>query len=732
MDSEKDAARGLALTTGPAQGVADVHNVGRTLRTGPIRAIGLARIGLTRIGGGQRPGSIASPRLPGAVRGLPAQAERIAEQAPEQGEGPQDEEVDKRQNDTRDGLAEALDEGREGGGERHVAWNVPRSVGLSNGPRRASSPARDPGAPYSSLETLLEEGPPMWIARSRQLLAPLLLVLVAAALWRGTWDAGWISEDAAVVRHLTQHGGLGDWFDSQYGMRSILFWRPLVSTTLVLQLDLFGPDPTALRIFNALCHLSGALITMRLARALGCGGWASLVAALLALTFPYQGGTVTWIVGRVDSLCWPLVVGAGLCVARGRARLGLLCAFAAVASKEIGVAAAPLAVAIALWSGAESERVAKIRRAARWTILGVLVALFWRGLALGEAIGGYPGEKDYSDPVGNLVDGFLVLGPLAFALPFAIALGRGAHILRGGPIGIGAVASAAALVPLIPLLRNGVQPEHLRWLLIPDGLLCLAWAGCCARAPWLREPVRIVPMGVLLAGSLILVGTRYAQARTSVLTWAAAADQVEAFVAPLAARSAAGAPDELPLLALNVPRRDVTNTAYTLHLGLPEHFRPPLAELGRSIWPWRPTYGNVRLDPPGSVQDGLFDPALQLGTLDVEGPRALTIEGIDTRGTRWKVSGDGLSLVLMTELGYEFAPLPPANADGTGYSLETLLGAVGATELWRTLAFVSDFGSRRALFTFVTRDGRSSTWIDLRWDDATVAALVSELTKGRR
>ncbi|QDU84896.1 hypothetical protein Pla163_20140 [Planctomycetes bacterium Pla163] len=572
----------------------------------------------------------------------------------------------------------------------------------------------------------------MWIARSRHLIAPLVLVLVAACLWRGTWSAGWISEDAAVVRHLGQHGGLGDWFDSQYGMRSILFWRPLVSTTLALQLDLFGPDPTALRLFNALCHLGGALVLMRLARALGCGAWASLVAGLLALTFPHQGGTVTWIVGRVDALCWPLVVGAGLCVARGRPRLAFLCAFAAVATKEMGVAAAPLAVAIALWSGVDSERLAGLRKAALWAVLGTVVALVWRAFALGEVIGGYPGEKDYSDPLGNLVDGFLVLGPIAFSLPFAIGLGLGAHVLRGGSIKIGAAASAAALVPLIPLLRTGVQPEHLRWLLVPDGLLCLAWAGCSARAPWLREPVRAVPMGVLLAGSLFLVGTRYAQARTSVVTWAAAADQVEAFVAPLATLSRTGDPNGMPLLALDVPRLDATNTAYTLHLGLPEHFRPPLAPLGRAIWPWRPVYGNLRLDPPGSAVDGVFDPSRSPGTLVVDGPRELGIQGIDTHGTHWKVAGEGLSIVLATELGYELAPLPAPSADPGGYTLEALLGAAGATELWRTLAFVSDFGSRRALFTFVTRDGRSSHWIDLRWDDATVAALVDELTKGAR
>lgn len=565
-----------------------------------------------------------------------------------------------------------------------------------------------------------------------RLLLPALLVLVGLLLWRGTWEAGWISEDASVVRHLSEHGGLADWWQSQYGMHAIAFWRPLVSTTLWAQIEVFGPDPLPLRAFNALCQVVAALLMFRLARRLGCRTWGSLAAALLTLTFPHQGGTVTWIVGRVDSLCWPLMLGALLGVASGRARTAALCAVLALATKEMAVALAPAAIAVARTWPREQER-EQVRRAERWVLVALAATWLWRWFAVGEFVGGYPGRIDFSEPFSSLAAGFVVLGPVAFVLPFAAVLGRAGDVVVARPIAVGLVGAAAALFVLMPLLTEGMNAEHRRWLAVPDGLVCLAWAGCCGRAPWTREAPRVLPVLALLLGSFALIGVRFAQARDSVTTWAAAAGQVQAFVARAeASRDALDvAPSPVPLLVGDVPRLDTTNRAYTLHLGLTDHFRPPLGASPRPLWPWRSIYGVTRIDPPASgpgahLDPPLFDPLEHTGTLEVEGPRELFIEGTDTKRARWVSDEPNLAVVLMTELGHEYAPLRRPEADG--YSPERLFGSVGATELWRTLVFASDFGSRRAYFAFVTPDGRASDWIHVHWDEATVAALSSVLT----
>jgi hypothetical protein len=102
--------RGSALPTRAAQGDGPIGGV--LFVRGPIGGCRMARRSVVP-GPIQLSGAITRPGLPGAVVGAAAQTERVAEQARDQGERAQDEEVDQREDDARDGFAEALDEGCE-------------------------------------------------------------------------------------------------------------------------------------------------------------------------------------------------------------------------------------------------------------------------------------------------------------------------------------------------------------------------------------------------------------------------------------------------------------------------------------------------------------------------------------------------------------------------------------------------------------------------------------------
>jgi hypothetical protein len=556
----------------------------------------------------------------------------------------------------------------------------------------------------------------------------VLLGLCAAFLWSGALATGWISEDASVVRHVASHGGLADWFDAQYGMSSIRFWRPLVSTSYELQLALHGPDPAALRLANLAAHFAGALLLALLARALGCGDVGALVAGLAALLFPHQGGTAIWIVGRVDAFAWPLVVAAALAAAHGRAVLVGLFVLLALATKEVGAAAVPMAAAAAVLAPDLAPRLR--RRALVAALVGGALAVGWRALALGTLVGGYPGTSPFAAPFASLQHGFTALGTLPVVMAFTGLLALlGRSYVRAGVI-VGGVGCLAALAIVSPLLAQGVpRPEHLRWMVVADGCLCLMGGALVGRlARCVGDPVRLVPAAgatLLLAAACVWRGL---DARADVLSWSRAGAEAEAFASGLDAAVRAEAPRPEPVFAVDVPRLDTLGRAYTLHLGLADRFRAPLADPApREVWPWRPLHASTpELPPPAPVRGGLWRPEEAGAVLAHVGPAALVLRGADSGGVRFAFAdpalGVGARVVLVTEVGYDMAPLVAREG---GWSAEDLLGATGATELWRTLLLASDFGARRALFALVAADGRSTALVPIEFDDATVAVLAS-------
>lgn len=224
------------------------------------------------------------------------------------------------------------------------------------------------------------------------LTALLVGLAVAWPVW-GLLGAGLISDDGPVLAYVHAHGPFADWFQTEYDARFFRFWRPLVTTTLDVQAALTGTAPVPLRLFNVLGLFVAALAAVKLARQLGASGAGALLVGILVAWFPYQGGTVVWIVGRVDSQCVPLALLALVAVLAGRAGWACLALFLALATKEVAIAVVP--AAFALVAARRALRSDAGAASARGPLVGLVVTaavvLVWRRLALGEWVGGYPG-----------------------------------------------------------------------------------------------------------------------------------------------------------------------------------------------------------------------------------------------------------------------------------------------------------------------------------------------------
>jgi hypothetical protein len=580
---------------------------------------------------------------------------------------------------------------------------------------------------------------PWWIAA----LAVALLSFV------GTFGAGLISEDAAALRWVHEHGALADWCSSEYDLRSVLFWRPLVTTTLGVQQALTGTAVEPLRLFNVGCHALTALLAGLLALRLGGGRVGALVASLLAALFPYSGGTVVWIVGRVDAQCAPLVLGALLFALDGAFVGAFVIGFLALATKEIAFVLPAWGLLLACGRG-DSPRAAL--RVALPLALALCCALLARRAALGVWLGGYPDQalewQAAPRSLLALARALWPLGGLALAA-LVVALAR----RREGARAILACLACAlvAAAPLVHVLNSGtVAPEHRRTLLVPALALALA-AGARAQALFaLFDPAARRALG--LGVGLPLLAALAWLAQRDVRSWVAAGRAAEAWTGSRRVELAEVAADATPALHAGAPRLNERGDAYVLHWGVADRFLDPFPRASRELWPWRPVFDAAHAQRAWmrGVRGELLLPerapagpelALRLVDADAEvvalrlderlwvepsvqrspPPR---IELVDP-GTAW------IEVLLSTDLGYQSAPVAQFAQTGAASLREILLAPVGGGGLllWQVLAQSADLGSTRAFLELrahasaqAAAAGASpaavSRWIALEWNSA--------------
>jgi hypothetical protein len=435
----------------------------------------------------------------------------------------------------------------------------------------------------------------------RTALGALPALLLAGLLSSGTSGAGLISDDGAALGYVERAGPFADVLGPQYGLEAIRFWRPWVTASLGLQLESTGVDPSPLRLFNLSCLGLACLLACALGARVGGHLWAGPLAALAVATFAFQGGTITWVVGRVDSQCLPGVLLALWGAVARRPSWALLGLLAACGTKEMGFVAAPAATVL-LWIAGRGPGQALAQAGPLW--IGTAVLLAVRRVALGEWVGGYAVSQDF--PVGALPRVALDLiasSWRAHAAVLAVALA----LRFAGRAPLRALAGAWLLflgagVLLAPLVADGgLAPEHRRWLCLPEALLWIGATGLWRRrAPAVRaEPdarrIRFQPAVGMAVGVLLLACAEQGwRGRADTLRWAAAGELAEQHVVRTRRALEEQAPSPLPVWDATPPRTNADGTAYVLHWGFADRFRAPFPVAHRPVWPWRPIWGHLR------------------------------------------------------------------------------------------------------------------------------------------
>lgn len=627
-------------------------------------------------------------------------------------------------------------------------------------PQIAAGPACDrPSIPGTGQKRAFPGWARAWLSLA------LCLGFCAWIHW-GSLNAPLVSEDGAALGYVHRQPLLSDWNSAQYDLRTVRFWRPWMTASLDLQEAWTGTDPAALRSFNWFCAgltLLGLLAALRRA---GVGVLGCLLAGLFWATFPYQGGTVTWIVGRVDCLCLPALAWAAWAGAAGRPWILCLCVLWAFGTKESGLIAVPLAGALALASGWSPRQTLGLLLPASRLLVGLLIC---RWVFLGTWMGGYLAAPRVSplawlDSLPSLVQadpwasGLLVLAPLL-----------GWFCCRNlGALWASLVAGLGLLL-LLPMLAGGpLGLEHRRWWAVPElavslglGLALAPGRGALAgRAtgpggpaagapgPALSPALDRIRLSLALVLSLAILW-RAGLARADVQVWAQAGQAAQGQVDRLRASLQGLASSDLPVLVSDVPHLTDDGRAYVLHFGLADRLRPPFEKAPRPVWPWRLLFADdplwrrdalgaslaaaAFLTPgEGTQSTPLLPLSLRLGAQPVSEfeirPDLASSVPMHAGPEIWcpaPPAGGRLEALLATELGYcvavlssptwvlpegvqmpAVAPTGSIHAEiGLGWSLRDILAASGQVRLVDALAQAADFGASSAFLELRQVDG---------------------------
>jgi tetratricopeptide (TPR) repeat protein len=90
--------------------------------------------------------------------------------------------------------------------------------------------------------------------------------------------------------------------ESREGKPARSYFRPLVTFSLILDYQLYGPNPRGFHLTNLLLHLAATLLVYVLARRMIRQDWPAWVAACAFALHPSRTESVVWISGRSDVL----------------------------------------------------------------------------------------------------------------------------------------------------------------------------------------------------------------------------------------------------------------------------------------------------------------------------------------------------------------------------------------------------------------------------------------------
>jgi hypothetical protein len=305
-------------------------------------------------------------------------------------------------------------------------------------------------------------------------------VLVAATIFlvsiRSYALVGWDTLPEIASSRIASPAGLAAAFREQTAAGYFPYgamYRPLFNLSLGLDYALWGLDPFGYLLTGVLLYAATALAIFGLARRLfGAGAIAGPLAALGAfLLLPAHVEIVPIVSRRADMLCGlALVLGASAQVRRADmamprgALVPALFTALALAAKEPGVVAVPVAAAIVLAFG-ETRRVARAVAAGAVHALAVGVVLIGRVAAIG-GMGGHP----MAAPAGAVVRLPDMLARELLALA-ALGYGPASRAACWGATALTGVALAATTGAVLP--RHG--PPGRRDRLVASAGIALLW-----------------------------------------------------------------------------------------------------------------------------------------------------------------------------------------------------------------------------------------------------------------
>lgn len=189
---------------------------------------------------------------------------------------------------------------------------------------------------------------------------PVLAALVALPV-AVLWGYGFQEDDFDILRRVTERGAFGMWTSAP-----TYFFRPLLSLTFWAQVQIWGTDPTAFRLFNSALIVAVGFSLFLLVREILSGRTFALPAAVFSaavyVAHPSRTEAHHWVAARTDLVATCFAVLSVFAFVRfvrdgSRWALGfsLLCFALGMLSKE-SVVLVPLICALWGWRQLKGER----------------------------------------------------------------------------------------------------------------------------------------------------------------------------------------------------------------------------------------------------------------------------------------------------------------------------------------------------------------------------------------
>ena len=258
-----------------------------------------------------------------------------------------------------------------------------------------------------------------------------LLIALCLACFGRTLGTYFLADDIGEVRYIWQIFNNNQWnlfwsnFTGNYmQVPNMAVYRPILMLSLVVDFLIWKGNAFGYYLTNLFCFIGGGVLLYSLLRQLSAD-WgrvrssaAAFFASAMFATTPLHCESISWVVGRVDSLCALFYLAALNCFVRTRSKpsplltsAGLLFFFLAMGTKEMAIGLAPTLMAVGfLWMQPKSVKLLsqlKERAIAGWNFsrsvwAATLVYFVIRWLALGTLLGGYAGSVGASQSANAL------------------------------------------------------------------------------------------------------------------------------------------------------------------------------------------------------------------------------------------------------------------------------------------------------------------------------------------